>query len=214
MPAWCCEKDELIETLWPDTFVEESNLAVTISTLRKALGEMPGGGQYIGTLPRRGYRFAAEVRRYAPTTVAIVTQSTDQQDVALPGADLNSGFPERVLGLRSSFASRVIGTKSRAIALASILMVMTAAGAYLILNGPAARKGTSQLKRLAVLPFRNQKPGDDTDYLGFALADSVINSLDFLTSLVIRPSSYVGKYANSQKSPKEIARRNWTSTHY
>jgi len=53
------EKDDLMERVWPDTFVEEANLAVNISMLRKALGEMPGGGQYIGTLPRRGYRFAA-----------------------------------------------------------------------------------------------------------------------------------------------------------
>src|SRR5439155_13474564 len=56
------EKEELMEIVWPDTFVEEANLAVNISMLRRALGEMPGGGQYIGTLPRRGYRFAASVR--------------------------------------------------------------------------------------------------------------------------------------------------------
>ena len=57
-------KEELMQKLWPDSFVEEANLAVNISTLRKALGEMPGGGQYIETLPRRGYRFAAEVREF------------------------------------------------------------------------------------------------------------------------------------------------------
>src|SRR5947207_6786776 len=50
------EKDELMQRLWPDSFVEESNLTQNIYTLRKALG-----GDYIETLPRRGYRFAAEV---------------------------------------------------------------------------------------------------------------------------------------------------------
>jgi len=52
-------KDELMKKLWPDTFVEEANLAVNISSLRKTLGEKPNGGQYIETVPRRGYRFAA-----------------------------------------------------------------------------------------------------------------------------------------------------------
>ena len=55
-------KEELMQIIWPDTFVEQANLAVTISMVRKALGERPCGGQYIETLPRRGYRFAALVR--------------------------------------------------------------------------------------------------------------------------------------------------------
>src|SRR5690242_2286267 len=55
-------KEELMEIVWPDTFVEEANLAVNISMLRKALGEMPDGSQYIETVPRRGYRFAARVK--------------------------------------------------------------------------------------------------------------------------------------------------------
>jgi pimeloyl-ACP methyl ester carboxylesterase/DNA-binding winged helix-turn-helix (wHTH) protein len=55
------EKDDLMKRVWPDTFVEEANLAVNISVLRKALGSTPSGGQYIETVPRRGYRFAPEV---------------------------------------------------------------------------------------------------------------------------------------------------------
>jgi DNA-binding winged helix-turn-helix (wHTH) protein len=56
-------KDELMRAIWPDTFVEEANLAHNISLLRKALGESPGEQHYIQTVPRRGYRFVAEVRR-------------------------------------------------------------------------------------------------------------------------------------------------------
>ncbi|HKQ74731.1 MAG TPA: winged helix-turn-helix domain-containing protein [Blastocatellia bacterium] len=55
-------KEELMEKVWPDTFVEESNLAQNIYTLRKALGQSPDGEGYIVTVPRRGYRFAASVR--------------------------------------------------------------------------------------------------------------------------------------------------------
>src|SRR5581483_8479107 len=56
------DREGLISTLWPDTVVEEANLNVHISALRKALGESPGGHQYIETLPRLGYRFVASVR--------------------------------------------------------------------------------------------------------------------------------------------------------
>jgi DNA-binding winged helix-turn-helix (wHTH) protein/TolB-like protein/Flp pilus assembly protein TadD len=58
------EKDEMLKKIWPDTFVEEANLAVNVSALRKALGEQKGKIQYIETIPRRGYRFNAEVKKY------------------------------------------------------------------------------------------------------------------------------------------------------
>jgi len=54
-------KDELMNEVWPDTFVEEGNLAQNVYTLRKMLGETPAGDDYIKTVPRRGYRFAATV---------------------------------------------------------------------------------------------------------------------------------------------------------
>jgi Tol biopolymer transport system component/DNA-binding winged helix-turn-helix (wHTH) protein len=57
------EKDELMCAIWPDTFVEEANLAVNISSLRKALSEAPGGRHYIETVQRRGYRFEAPLKR-------------------------------------------------------------------------------------------------------------------------------------------------------
>ena len=64
-------KDELMKRVWPDTFVEESNLAQNISTVRKALGERDDGGQYIETLPKRGYRFVIKARRirHHPTSI-------------------------------------------------------------------------------------------------------------------------------------------------
>src|SRR5215208_6100992 len=56
-------KDDLMKRVWPNTFVEEGNLTQNISLLRKALGETPGGAQFIETVPRRGYRFVAETSR-------------------------------------------------------------------------------------------------------------------------------------------------------
>lgn len=55
-------KDELMQLLWPDTFVEESNLTQNISQLRRALSDGNGDAQYIETIPKRGYRFAIGVK--------------------------------------------------------------------------------------------------------------------------------------------------------
>src|SRR5262245_43467786 len=56
------EKEELFQTVWPDTIVEESNLTYNISHIRKALGDGENGLKFIETVPKRGYRFVAEVR--------------------------------------------------------------------------------------------------------------------------------------------------------
>jgi Tol biopolymer transport system component/DNA-binding winged helix-turn-helix (wHTH) protein len=56
------QKDEIIQKVWQDTFVEEGSLTRNISTLRKVFGEEPGANRYIETIPRRGYRFVAKVR--------------------------------------------------------------------------------------------------------------------------------------------------------
>jgi eukaryotic-like serine/threonine-protein kinase len=55
------EKELLMNRLWSDTFVEEANLSNNISLLRKALGEGENGTRYIETIPKRGYRFIADV---------------------------------------------------------------------------------------------------------------------------------------------------------
>ena len=55
------EKHDLLKKIWPDTFIEEGSLTRTISILRKALTEGANGQEYIATIPKRGYRFAASV---------------------------------------------------------------------------------------------------------------------------------------------------------
>lgn len=77
-------KQELMRKVWPDSFVEENNLAQNISTLRKALG-----GDYIQTVPKRGYRFVGDVRTTADETVVvrervrsrIVVEQTDDDEL-------------------------------------------------------------------------------------------------------------------------------------
>ena len=62
-------KDELMREIWPDAIVEENNITVSMSILRKTLGEARGDRQFIETVPRRGYRFVAEVTELLPKPV-------------------------------------------------------------------------------------------------------------------------------------------------
>src|SRR5438477_381842 len=55
-------KDELVEIVWPDTFVEENNLTQYVAAARRALGDNRQEQRYIETIPKRGYRFASSVR--------------------------------------------------------------------------------------------------------------------------------------------------------
>src|SRR5918999_2295493 len=59
-PGQLLTTEELMAQVWPDSFVEGNNLAQNISTLRKVL--RAGGAKYIETVPKRGYRFVADVR--------------------------------------------------------------------------------------------------------------------------------------------------------
>ena len=54
-------KKEMMKRLWPDRYVEESNVSQNVFMLRKILGESPGNAQYIENIPRRGYRFIGTV---------------------------------------------------------------------------------------------------------------------------------------------------------
>lgn len=82
-------KEELMERIWPDSFVEETNLAQNISLLRKALGEAADGKKFIETVPKLGYRFVAPVqegRKEPPgmiirerTRARIIVEETDDE---------------------------------------------------------------------------------------------------------------------------------------
>src|ERR1051326_1544521 len=63
------DKEELLRIVWPDTFIEEGNLAKNVSLLRKMLGEKEAGLPWIETVPKRGYRFTGTMESaHAPAT--------------------------------------------------------------------------------------------------------------------------------------------------
>src|SRR5215469_845765 len=91
------DKDELMKKVWPETFVEEGNLAKNIFMLRKSLAEFDSGREYIETMPKRGYRFVAAVNLIANPAATVVaplpaaispTESVTPQPPALPAKSL------------------------------------------------------------------------------------------------------------------------------
>jgi DNA-binding winged helix-turn-helix (wHTH) protein len=66
-PGQLVTKEEMLSTVWQESFVEEANLTVAIPTLRRALQEDPHDRRYIQTIARRGDRFIAEVRELEPS---------------------------------------------------------------------------------------------------------------------------------------------------
>src|ERR1044071_9055877 len=98
------DKDELMQEVWPDTFVEEGNLARNVSTLRRALGESEDGHQYIETIPRRGYRFVARVKELSDGTLIVRERSRvtieqeEESDVAGFVDEAEGDVPPAALG--------------------------------------------------------------------------------------------------------------------
>src|SRR5712692_117052 len=81
------EKDELMQKIWQDRFVEESNLTFNIKMLRRALKDDAHEPRFIETVPRRGYRFIADVKETLPAIAA----KTELKDSLAPS--LTVGFP-------------------------------------------------------------------------------------------------------------------------
>jgi len=87
-------KEELIERVWPDAFVEQNNLAQNVSALRRALGDREGRSRYIETVPKRGYRFVApmavetleEPVAAAPRVLAVGQSASSSHAIVRPPA--------------------------------------------------------------------------------------------------------------------------------
>jgi DNA-binding winged helix-turn-helix (wHTH) protein/Tol biopolymer transport system component len=150
-------KEMLMQRLWQDAFVEEANLTVNISLLRKALGQAGGSEEFIKTVPRRGYRFTAEVREVRDEEPAVVVkefttsritieeqETIDEEMMAMTNLSAAaSGGEIRANRLRRYWKS--LG----AAAAASLALAVIVTGLYWALGtAPAERFQTIKLTRL------------------------------------------------------------------
>jgi len=192
------EKNQLMEEVWPDTFVEEINLAVNISTLRKVLGESDNGRPFIETVPKRGYRFAAETSEpsykselviHNRVRARIVTSETEV-DAAIATGAAGTGTKRQ---LRRSVMLAVLGAGAIVIGLLAIPL-------WRISHGRTAT-ATPPVRSIAVLPFKPINSEANDEYLELGVADDVINRLTGLKEVVVRPTSTIRKYTNVNQDP-------------
>jgi len=193
-------KEELMARIWPNSFVEEANLTVNISALRKTLGDRPDGGEYIETVPKRGYRFVAEV-----------TELLEEGETARPQVRIVLR-PEDELRKSEHDASpvspaAVAPRPSRTALIAGLVIAIAVAGLSIVLYRQYGRRSRAAAapRRLAVLPFQNLKGDPDSDFLGYSLADAVITKLGYIQSLRVRPSYAIAKYRNQTIEIPKVA---------
>ena len=177
-------KEELIRTLWPDSFVEEGNLSNNIFVLRKALGEDP---HYIETVPKRGYRFVGAVRQLP----GAAPRRTEKSQEAAPAVAL---LPAKA---RQRW-------RSRAVLMAVVLIAAFAfAGWFYKRVGAKAQK----IDSVAVLPFVNASANPDAEYLSDGITESLINSLSQLPNLKVKSRNSVFRYKGKETDPQTLGRQ-------
>jgi TolB-like protein/DNA-binding winged helix-turn-helix (wHTH) protein len=199
-------KEELMRKVWPESFVEEANLTVNISALRRLLGETADGQPYIDTVLKKGYRFVATVLEVCESTLND-SKSTEEQVQELdfqPLEPLDSTSipsPDHPQSVARDKSWTPVGFSALA-----LLLAMLVAGVYFAYHmRPAPKQSGGEPHRLAVLPFQNLRANAESDFLGFSLADAVITKLGYISELTVRPSYAVQKYKAQVIDTRRIA---------
>lgn len=178
------EKDELMNRVWAGSFVEEGNLKVTVSMLRKALDDTNGGARYIETVPRRGYRFVAGVNSADAESLDLVMRERTRETVTIHAEGMVTDRPKT--------------SRLPFLVVAALLIVLTIVGGLFLLrnwNRPATSTTTAApIKSIAVLPFKPLDTGNRDQSLELGMADTLITRLSGLKEVVVRPTSAVRKY--------------------
>jgi DNA-binding winged helix-turn-helix (wHTH) protein/TolB-like protein/Tfp pilus assembly protein PilF len=172
-------KDELLREVWPDTLVEEVNLSVNISALRKALERGSGNGMIL-TVPKCGYRFVAPVKTTGGAPVLVLRENAAGKAsgrARLPGAAVRRGAP-----------------------LIAAALVCAAIGiAALWRKGPD--NAVMPSRSIAVLPFSAETL--QNSYLADGLTEATINGLAQVRSLRVAPRTNAFRYKGPQVHPAD-----------
>lgn len=184
-PGELVTREDIRKRLWPaDTFVDfDHGLNNAVNRLREALGDSAEAPRFVETLPRRGYRFIAEVRR------------PNRPDRTLPPTELTSVTPARRRIDRLMLTAALIG-----------FVILSIATVYLA--GPRIWGNHAHAERvkLAVLPFENLSGQSEEDYLSDGLTDELITQLGGLEpahlGVIARTSAM--QYRRSGKGARQV----------
>ena len=214
-------KDEFLSRVWPDTVVEENNLVVQISALRKALGE---DRDFIRTVSGRGYRFVAEIRTSITATDAetrVDHRAAAEGAPSTPSSTLStaisevigretqhegiSDLPARVAeipdaGPTSRQAPRSLGWRFFTSGLARVLRASRSRILY-------SRNQTSpNISSIAVLPLESLSSNPSQDYFADGMTDELISALGRISALRVISRTSIMTYKHVRKLLPEIAR--------
>lgn len=205
-------RDSLMQAIWPRGYVEEINLTVNVSLLRKALGTLADGSAYILTVPKRGYRFNAPVTResgdfsataalpHTDAAAAVDTAALAEAGHAVP-IEAPPGLPLPPTPPRAK--PRTTPGLLRRAALLMLALGALASGAIWLVHprggrDAAAPTASIAIRSLAVLPFELISDRTDEAYLGLGLTDALITRLSGQGAVRIRPIAAVRRYAGSR----------------
>jgi len=206
------EKDELLETVWPDSFVEEQNITRIIHTLRRLLGEGHNGDKFIETVARKGYRFVADVtvdrepdgsNANEETSFIGNARSAPNSPVFASGTDratpaVASGNP----------STRAAEPKQRTRIVLFTVGFLSAVSLLVLLSFDFQSKseGTNRITSIAILPVRPVNAAQQDDVYEMGIAESLINALGPMKGLVVRPLSATRQYSDIAQDPLAAGR--------
>ena len=198
------EKDEILDAIWSGTHVTENALTREIGKLRKSLGDDPKAPKYIETVHTRGYRFIAELAETNGSGAAIspevetVEAETQAESLSEPAPVLGTApVAVKVTPARRTHLYRVIVT---IVAVAIGLGVIGGIVLWKRRSAPVPPPTPVAGNSVAVLPFKTSFAGDE--YLGFELADALVNRLNNSTKLSVSPITDALRYEN--QDPRTI----------
>ena len=201
------EKGELLKRIWPDSFVEEANLSVNVSALRRALGEGPNEHQYVETVPRRGYRFVAGVKERwdngTESSIRELTEEDDDSGLVADGARQTSPPPPAAASRPRVSFRRWPLVLVGLLLISALLLGLNAGGLRARLLG----KGNPvRIQSLAVLPLENLSGDTSQDYFADGMTEALITDLAKIGALRVMSRSSVVQYKGAHKPLREIGR--------
>ena len=181
-------KDELMKRLWPETFVEEVNLAQNISAIRRTLDDKSGGTQYIETVPKGGYRF-----------VGVVSVSQPAGPSAAPARESDATpAPDARPVMAKSVRRRIVLGVAVAMALAVLAWGI---GRRRVRAGDSL----SPIRSIAILPLLNLSNDPQQEYFVDGMTDELITDMAKIGQLRVISHTSVMSYKGTRKSLGTIA---------
>ena len=209
------DKQELLESVWPDTFVEENTLTRTIANLRRQLGDSSRDSKLIETVPTRGYRFitAVEIMPAPATELSPALPQQAVHPIASSGtADVASVRDSKAIG--DSLPSGIAGLPGIKIPGTGILKLKWLLFALCL--GLAAilcfwirhrlLHAEEPIRSLAVLPLDDLSPGTREDYFADGMTDELITELARIPGLRVVSRTSVMQDKGARKPLAQIAR--------